>query len=95
MSDVISGAVAALSQKLGSGFDGVARFDIQGEGSIVVDRDGVRAGNDEADVVLSADAGTFRDILEGNLNATSAFMSGKLSIEGDMSQAMKLGTALA
>lgn len=95
MSDVISGAVAALSQKLGTGFDGVARFDIQGEGSIVVDRDGVRAGNDEADVVLSADAGTFRDILEGNLNATSAFMSGKLSIEGDMSQAMKLGTALA
>ena len=95
MSDVISGAVAALSQKLGTGFDGVARFDIQGEGSIVVDRDGVRAGNDEADVVLSADAGTFRDILEGNLNATSAFMSGKLSIEGDMSQAMKLGSALA
>jgi putative sterol carrier protein len=95
MSDVISGAVAALSQKLGTGFDGVARFDIQGEGSIVVDRDGVRAGNDEADVVLSADAGTFRDILEGTLNATSAFMSGKLSIEGDMSQAMKLGSALA
>ena len=95
MSDVISGAVAALSQKLGTGFDGVARFDIQGEGSIVVDRDGVRAGNDEADVVLSADAGTFRDILEGNLNATSAFMSGKLSVEGDMGQAMKLGAALA
>ncbi len=95
MSDVISGAVAALSQKLGSGFDGVARFDIQGEGSIVVDRDGVRAGNDEADVVLAADAGTFRDILEGQLDATSAFMSGKLSVEGDMGQAMKLGAALA
>lgn len=95
MSDVISDAVAALSQKLGSGFDGVARFDIQGEGSIVVDRDGVRAGNDEADVVLAADAGTFRDILEGALNPTSAFMSGKLSIEGDMGQAMKLGAALA
>ena len=95
MSDVISGAVAALSQKLGSGFDGVARFDIQGEGSIVVDRDGVRAGNDEADVVLAADAGTFRDILEGSLNPTSDFMSGKLSIEGDMGQAMKLGAALA
>ena len=95
MSDVISGAVAALSQKLGSGFDGVARFDIQGEGSIVVDRDGVRAGNDEADVVLAADAGTYRDILEGQLDATSAFMSGKLSVEGDMGQAMKLGAALA
>lgn len=95
MSDVISGAVAALSQKLGSEFDGVARFDIQGEGSIVVDRDGVRAGNDEADVVLAADAGTFRDILEGQLDATSAFMSGKLSVEGDMGQAMKLGAALA
>ena len=95
MSDVISGAVAALSQKLGSGFDGVARFDIQGEGSIVVDRDGVRAGNDEADVVLAADAGTFRDILEGQLDATSAVMSGKLSVEGDMGQAMKLGAALA
>ena len=95
MSDVISGAVAALSQKLGSGFDGVARFDIQGEGSIVVDRDGVRAGNDEADVVLAADATTFRDILEGQLDATSAFMSGKLSVEGDMGQAMQLGAALS
>ncbi|MBL9058437.1 MAG: SCP2 sterol-binding domain-containing protein [Mangrovicoccus sp.] len=95
MSDVINGAVAALSQKLGTGFDGTARFDIIGEGSIVVDRDGVRAGDDAADVVLSADADTFRDILEGTLNPTSAFMTGKLGIEGDMGQAMKLGAVLA
>lgn len=95
MSDVISGAVAALSEKLGSGFDGIVRFDIVGEGSIIVDQAGVRAGDDLADVVLSADADTFRDILAGNLDPTSAFMSGRLSIEGDMGQAMKLGAALA
>jgi putative sterol carrier protein len=94
MSDVIAAAVAALSDRV-SGFDGVAKFVIPGEGAIMVDGAGVRAGDEDADVTMTADAETFRAILSGDLNPTAAFMTGKLSIEGDMGAAMRLGSALA
>ncbi|WP_432449973.1 SCP2 sterol-binding domain-containing protein [Aliiroseovarius marinus] len=96
MSDVITAAVAALNEKMGGGFDaGTAKFVIEGEGAIIVDGDGVRAGDDEADVTLTADADVFEDMLSGNLNPTTAFMTGKLSVDGNMGLAMQLGSALA
>ena len=96
MSSVIEQAVEALNAKLGDGgFDGTAKFSIEDEGSIVIDSDGARAADDDADVTLSADADTFRAILEGDLNPTAAFMSGKLKIDGDMGAAMRLAPALA
>jgi len=95
MSDVITHAVAALNEKLGDGFDGTAKFIIEDEGSIVLDESGARPGDDEADVTMTADADTFRSILEGDLGATAAFMSGQLKVEGDMGAAMRLGSALA
>lgn len=94
MSDVIEAAVAAMDEKLGGGFDGSAKFVISGEGAVMLDSDGVRAGDEEADVTLTADTETFRAILEGRLNPTTAFMTGKLSVEGDMGMAMKLGSVL-
>jgi putative sterol carrier protein len=54
----------------------------------------VHASDDDADVTLIADVDTFRGILAGEINPTSAFMSGKLSIDGDMGTAMKLGGLL-
>ena len=95
MSDVINAAVAALQAKMDGGFDGTAKFVIVGEGAIIIDENGVREGDDEADVTLTADAETFEAILEGDLDPTSAFMSGKLSVDGDMGLAMKLGSVLA
>ncbi len=95
MSAVIDGAVAALNAKLDGGFDGSAKFEIEGEGAIIIDGEGARAGDDETDVTLSADADTFKSILSGDLNATAAFMSGKLSVDGDMGTAMKLGAILS
>jgi putative sterol carrier protein len=95
MSDVIDAAVAALSEKISGGFDGTAKFVVEDEGAIMIDGDGVRAGDDEADVTLTADADTFRDILDGSLNPTTAFMSGKLKVDGDMGAAMRLGSVLA
>jgi len=95
MSDVINAAVAALNAKMGGGFDGLAKFQIEGEGGIIVDADGARAGDDEADVTLTADAETFQSMMEGDLNPTAAFMTGKLSVDGDMGLAMKLGALLA
>ncbi|MEN9851292.1 MAG: hypothetical protein RI979_1890 [Pseudomonadota bacterium] len=96
MSDVIHAAVAALATKMSGGFSaGVAKFVIPGEGAIMIDHDGVRAGDDEADVTLTAEADVFRAILEGEMNATSAFMTGKLTVDGSMGLAMQLGAALA
>ncbi len=96
MSDIIEKAVAALNEKLsGQGFDRIAKFVIEGEGSIIIDHAGARAAEEEADVTLTASAETFRALLEGDLGATSAFMSGKLGLDGDMGLAMKLGNLLS
>lgn len=95
MSDVIDHAVSALNEKLGAGaFDGTAKFVIEEEGAIMLDSDGARAGDDEAEVTMTADAETFREILDGSLNPTAAFMSGKLKVDGDMGAAMRLAPAL-
>ena len=96
MSDVIKEAVVALNVKLdGEGFDGTAKFDIADEGAIIIDANGARAGDEETDVTLSASAETFRGILEGEQNATAAFMTGKLTVDGDMGLAMKLAGVLS
>lgn len=96
MSDTVTEAVAVLNEKLaGADFDGTAKFDIEGEGAIVMDASGARAADEDADVTLSADADTFRSILEGDTNPTSAFMNGKLKVDGDMGMAMKLASVLA
>lgn len=97
MSEVIQSAVAALNDRLGGGFDGTAKFVVEDEGAIFIDEAGAReaGGADEADVTMTADADTFRSILDGSLNPTSAFMAGQLKVDGDMGTAMKLGSALS
>lgn len=95
MSDVIETAVAALTEKLGDGFDGSVKFEIEGEGAIIVDSDGVRAGDEDADCTLTADADTFQGMMSGDTNPTAAFMSGQLKVDGDMGMAMKLGAILS
>lgn len=94
MSDIITAAVTALSAKITS-FDGVAKFVIPGEGAIMMDPSGVRAGDDPADVTMTAEAGVFKGILSGDVNPTMAFMTGKLTVDGNMGLAMKLAGALS
>ena len=95
MSDVIAKAVEALQAKMDGGFDGSVKFEIADEGAIMVDGAGVRAADEDADCTMSADAETFEAILDGSLNPPAAFMSGKLTVDGDMGQAMKLGSVLS
>lgn len=96
MSDVINEAVAQLNAKLGNaGFDGTAKFVLTGEGAIMMDADGARSGDDDADVTLTASTDTFKAILDGEQNPTAAFMTGKLTVDGDMGLAMKLAGVLS
>ncbi|SFG17319.1 SCP-2 sterol transfer family protein [Palleronia marisminoris] len=94
MSEMIDQAVKELNQKTGGSFDGSAKFVVEDEGTIMLDGEGARAADEESEVTLTADADTFREIFEGELDPTAAFMSGRLKIDGDMSQAMKLASAL-
>ena len=93
MSKVVEAAVAALDEKA-KGFDGTAKFVIEGEGSVYIDADGARAGDDEAEVTLTASRETFEGLLSGDVNPTTAFMTGKLKVDGDMSVAMALSQIL-
>ncbi|QLQ18472.1 MAG: SCP2 sterol-binding domain-containing protein [Exiguobacterium profundum] len=94
MSDVITKAVERLSAP--GRFDGgIAKFVITGEGSIMMDATGVREGDEEADVSLIASAEVFQAILEGTMNPTMAFMTGKLKIDGSMGKAMQLASVLS
>ena len=98
MSDVVTEAVTALNTKMdGAGFDGTAKFIITGEGVVMIDSSGARAGDADADadVTLTASADTFQAIMSGDQNPTAAFMTGKLSVDGDMGMAMKLASVLA
>ncbi len=69
-------------------------FDIEGAGSWKVDvADGkvsVTEGGGDADATIHASEETFSAIASGEQNATSAYMSGKLKIDGDMGAALKL-----
>ena len=69
-------------------------FDIEGEGRWFVDvRDGainVSQNEGEADATISTSSETFSKIVAGEQNATTAYMTGKLKIKGDMGAAMKL-----
>ena len=70
-------------------------FDIEGEGQWLVDvKDGkltvAEGGGGDADVTLTTNGETFGKIASGEQNATTAYMTGKLKIKGDMGAAMKL-----
>lgn len=94
MSKVVEAAVEALAKKVQS-FDSSAKFVITDEGSIIIDENGVRAGDEETDVTLTASRETFEGMLDGSVNPTMAFMTGKLKVDGAMGVAMKLGTLLS
>jgi putative sterol carrier protein len=69
-------------------------FDIDGAGQWKVDVDDgkvtVTEGGGDADVTISTSQETFEKIVAGDVNPTSAYMTGKLKIKGDMGAAMKL-----
>jgi putative sterol carrier protein len=69
-------------------------FDIEGAGTWKVDvTDGALAvteGAGDADATITTSEENFLKLISGEQNPTTAYMTGKLKIKGDMGAAMKL-----
>jgi putative sterol carrier protein len=69
-------------------------FDVEGAGQwTVAVEDGavsVTEGAGDADCTIAASEDTLVKIAKGEANATTAYMTGKLKIQGDMGAALKL-----
>lgn len=96
MSSVVNEFITNLQGKVAGQLQGKARIDIDEEGCVMLTEDGARESSEaeEADVVLSARADVFRGILEGDVNATMAFMTGKLRVDGSSTRALKVAEIL-
>lgn len=96
MGKELEAAAAALRERVGADpFDGVARFEIEDTGAILVSgrevSTGPEAAEGEADVTIMASLETFREVFEGGLSPATAFMMGRMRVEGDIGTALKLG----
>jgi putative sterol carrier protein len=95
MSDIVAKAVRTLQERMeGKSLPGSVKFVIAEEGAVLIDGDEVRAEDAPADCTMTASADVFEGILDGDVNPTAAFMTGRLKVEGDMGLAMKLGSIL-
>ena len=92
---------AGLKDKVGEdcGLGAILKFDFGDDGILVLDATQVPnvVSNDDTDAActMAISIADFMDMAEGKLDGTSAFMSGKLKIQGDMGIAMKLGPILS
>ena len=73
--------------KLDFGAEGVVMLD--GAGQQVTEEDG------PADTTIKVAWSDWQDMADGKLDGMTAFMQGKLAVEGDMSNAMQLQGVLA
>ena len=89
---------AGLAERVGgkAPLGGTLKFDLGEAGTLFVDGDGngniVTAHKDDpARCTISMTADDFKELIHGRLQPTSAFMQGRMRVEGDMLLAMKLG----
>ena len=85
-----------LRTRLGadSGLGATVKFDFGAEGVIYLDGavtpNAVSNEDSEADCTVAIALEDFESVVAGDLNVTTAFMMGKLKVEGDMAIAMRL-----
>lgn len=89
-------ATDLLRHKVGdsSGLNAVLKFDTGGDGVIVIDGKSVPNTVDnadrEADCTIAISMANLADLLTGELEPTTGFMTGRFKVSGDMSVALKL-----
>ncbi len=83
-----------VDQSRTAGMTNSYRFDVENAGTWMVDvEDGkvsVKEEAGEADCTIGVTEDNFKSLLRGELNPTTAYMTGKLKVKGDMGAAMKL-----
>jgi putative sterol carrier protein len=78
------------AQVANAGFDRSVKFDTGPDGVLLIDGTTVSTTDEPADCTIKLSLDDLESLIAGDLNPTTAFMSGKLKIEGDMSVAMAL-----
>jgi putative sterol carrier protein len=97
----LEAVTAGLKEKIGEdcGLGSVLKFDFGDDGILVLDATqvpNVISNNDvEAQCTMVLSLENFMEMADGKLNGTTAFMTGKLKIQGDMGIAMKLAPILS
>ena len=99
MSDMLTGAIAYLDARLQDGtFDGNVRVVIAEEGCITIDGSGARAcpedDGGDADCTVRTDSETFRALSSGSLDPMSAYLGGRIRVDGEFAAVLKLGRIL-
>ncbi|MEM1250687.1 MAG: SCP2 sterol-binding domain-containing protein [Acidobacteriota bacterium] len=86
-----------LNAQTAAGMDAVIQYDLTGDDACTYHcaiKDGAatvnEGGHDAPTMTVTMAAGDFVDMIGGNLDGMSAFMTGKLKVSGDMSLAMKM-----
>jgi putative sterol carrier protein len=92
--EFFEGLPSRVSPERIEGVNNTYLFEIEGAGTwTVAIADGaieVTEGAGDADCTFAASEENFEKIVAGEQNPTTAYMSGKLKIKGDMGAAMKL-----
>ena len=92
--EFFDGLAAGADAEKTAGMNNSYLFEIEGAGEwLVAVEDGnvsVTEGGGEADTTITASEDTMLAVIRGEQNPTTAYMTGKLKIKGDMGAAMKL-----
>jgi putative sterol carrier protein len=95
VSEFFEGLSSRVDETKTAGMNNIYRFEIEDAGSwTVAVEDGKvsvsQNGDAEPDCTISTSEEIFQKLVNGEQNPTTAYMTGKLKIKGDMGAAMKL-----
>ena len=96
MSAVLDDFISFLTPRVAGQLQGSAKLLITGEGAVMLVSDGARPATEDApaDVTLAASEQVFRNILSGDQNPATAYMTGKLKVDGSLQRALKVSAIL-
>jgi putative sterol carrier protein len=101
MSSDVEEITKGLTERIGgnSGLNATLKFNFEGAGVVYIDGkvtpNTVSNEDKAADCTITVSTDNFKKMAAGELDGTTAFMTGKLKVAGDISIAMKLGPLLA